>query len=132
LAIAGTPLAQRPDAITTLQPSLVEVATSQDMEILDAGYLHQHTFDGYAGQEYAIYVQFLSVNAADVPRNVALIAPDGREATRLCNRGRILQGGSNLTLTCLLDRSGTWRVNVLGREGESVGTYFIGVERLDA
>jgi hypothetical protein len=84
-AFGGTPLAlvERPQLHMT--PSHVEAAVSQDVEILDAGYLHEHTFKGVPGQEYAIYVQFLSLTAKRVNRNVMIVDPNNGEAGQRCH-----------------------------------------------
>jgi hypothetical protein len=129
--IEGVPLVDAPGAAFIMSPSLQEKATTQDMEILDSGYMHEHFFEGKAGEEYVIYIQFLSVNASNVPRNVVVADPDERNATKDCIAGNILKGGSNVTLSCVLTKSGTYRVRIIGREGESIGAYFIGVQKLD-
>jgi hypothetical protein len=33
--------------------------------------------------------------------------------------------------TCLIDVTGVWRVLIMGRDQESVGAYFVGVQKLD-
>jgi hypothetical protein len=78
----------------------------------------------------AVYVQFLSLSANRVSRNVVLLRPNGSNATGGCERGTILQGDNNITLTCVLDTTGTWKIRILGRQGESVGVYFVGVEQM--
>jgi hypothetical protein len=130
-AFNGTPLAMidRPQLLMT--PSRVEAAVKQDVEILDAGYLHEHTFKGEYGGEYAVYVQFLSLNAKKVARNVMIVDPNNGEAGRRCEAQQMLQDGTNMIFTCTVDVPGTWRVLILGRDTESVGAYFIGVEKLD-
>lgn len=129
--VNGIPLSQVEDAVYYVSPVLSAPANSQSMEILDAGYLHEHTFQAQQGREMAIYVQFVSMNANRVGRNVAVLGPDGKSADDVCYRQRILKGDSNVAFTCLIDVSGTWSVRVLGRDTESVGAYFIGVESID-
>ena len=130
-AFGGTPIASidRPQLLMT--PSHVEVASPKDVEILDAGYLHEHFFEGRAGQEYAIYVQFLSLTAKRVNHNVMVVDPNNGEAGRRCTIQSMLKDGTNVIYTCYVDVPGTWRVLILGRDQESVGAYFIGVEKLD-
>lgn len=129
--INGTPFDEVEYAPFVMTPSYVEKATGQDIEIMDDGYMHEHYFDGLAGQEYAIYVQFLSVSANNVSRNVVLVDPDEKNAMDTCETGTMLEGNNGITMTCILDKSGRWSVRIVGREGESVGTYFIGVENLN-
>lgn len=130
-AFQGTPIAliNRPHLLMT--PSRVEPAVAQDVEILDAGYLHEHIFNGVSGGEYAIYVQFLSLNAKKVARNIMIVDPNKGEAGQRCAAQQMLQDGTNMIYTCLIDVPGTWRVLILGRDTESVGAYFIGVQKLD-
>ncbi len=127
----GTPLAELEDAPLLLKPSHSEIATARDIEILDNGYLNEHTFEARAGEEMLVYVQFLSVNANRVSRNVMIVDPNGNDASGQCLRDTILKGDTNITFACVMQRSGTYSVRVLGRDGESVGTYFVGVESLD-
>jgi hypothetical protein len=131
LEFNGTPLADLENAPLLLTPSHSEIANTRDMEILDNGYLNEHTFEARAGEEMLVYVQFLSVNANRVSRNVMIMAPNGKDAGGQCFRDTILQGDTNITFACLIQQTGTYRVRVLGRDGESVGTYFVGVESLD-
>lgn len=132
VAYEGTPLAELENVPLLLTPSHSEVATDRDMEILDNGYMNEHTFEARSGEEVLVYIQFLSVNANRVSRNVAILDPDGNDARGQCFTDTILKGDNNVTFTCLIQRSGTYRVRVLGRDGESVGAYFVGVESLDA
>lgn len=127
-AIDGVPLADVEDAPLRVEPSQVKAIQRTDTNVIEPGYAHEYTFSGAANQEVALYVQFLSVAANRVSRNVALLRPDGSDASALCHRDAILQGDNNITLTCSLDTSGTWKIRILGRNGESVGVYFVGVE----
>jgi hypothetical protein len=102
----------------------------QDADVLENGYLHEYTFDAVSGNEYAIYVQFLSFAANAVSRNVVVLRPDGTDAGANCQRDHILEGDNNITYICAIDMTGTWNVRILGRDGESVGAYFIGIERM--
>jgi len=127
----GTPIKDVPNAPLMLTPAISEPIQQEDIEVMDHGYLHEYNFEASAGDEMAIYVQFLSVDANKVSRNVVLLDPNEANRTSICERGRILQDGDNgVTMICPLDVSGEWSVRVLGRSGESVGVYFIGVERM--
>lgn len=114
-----------------ITPSRVEIATAQDVEVLDAGYLHEHYFNAIGGGEYAVYVQFISITAKKVSRNVMIVDPQNGEARERCLTQRILDDDTNIAFICNIDMSGRWRVLILGRDQESVGAYFVGVERLD-
>jgi hypothetical protein len=131
VAFNGTPLAMIDRPQLRMTPSHVEAALPQDVEILDAGYLHEHRFQGQYGTEYAIYVQFLSLTAKKVARNIMIVDPNNGEAGRRCETQQMLQDGTNMIYTCMIDVTGEWRVLILGRDTESVGAYFIGVEKLD-
>lgn len=126
----GMPLANVPDAPLRIAPSMSAQASGQAMEIVDAGYLHEHIFNAIGGREYAIYVQFVSLNASQVSRNVVITRPDGTDFTRNCQQQRIIQGDNNVAYTCLITQSGRYAVRILGRAGESVGAYFVGVTTL--
>lgn len=106
-------------------------AEVQDATVLEAGYTHQYEFNARSGQVLAVYVQFLSVAAQNVPRNVVIFDPDGIEASGICERDAILQDGTNIIYICPIDKSGTWSVRILGRSEESVGAYFVAVRELE-
>jgi len=129
--IEGTPIQDREDAIIIMTPAQSNEASNQDVEIMDHGYLHEYKFRGSIGTSYAIYVQFMSVSANHVSRNVAIIDPVGEDMTRLCERQRILEGDMGTAFICQVNSSGQWAVRILGVTGESVGAYFVGVEKLD-
>ncbi len=126
--IDGVPISQVDDAPARITPSESKPIQNNDANVLEPGYVHEYTFAGTRGREYAVYVQFLSLGANRVSRNVVVLRPDGSQATGLCESSVILQGDNNITLTCPLDVTGTWSVRILGREGESVGAYFVGVQ----
>jgi hypothetical protein len=111
-------------------PAVRTSTGGRDADVLDPGYSHQYTFEAQAGDQYGIYVQFLSVGAARVSRNVAVLRPDGSSATETCEHESILQGDNNVAYICDIHSSGTWSVRILGREGESVGAYFVGIEQI--
>lgn len=128
--VDGVPLEQVNDAPLVMKPSQSEPLEARDTDVLEPGYLHEYTFVGQPGREIAIYVQFLSLAANRVSRNVVVMRPDGSNATPTCQRDAILQGDNNITLTCPVDVGGEWKVRLLGRANESVGAYFVGVEAL--
>lgn len=124
----GVPLEQIEDAPLILPAAVSEPAQQRDTDVLDHGYTHEYTFSALRGQQLAIYVQFMSLGANRVSRNVAILRPDGSDATRSCIQDRILQGDNNVTYICDINVDGIWRVRIVGRRGESVGAYFVGVE----
>jgi len=130
--VEGVPLAQAgDDAVMAVAAAQSEPAQVRDTDVLDNGYLHEYKFDGVEGDTALIYVQFLSLTANRVSRNVAVVAPGGRNIADDCARDRILQGDNNVTFTCELPRTGEYVIRILGRTNESVGAYFVGVERYD-
>lgn len=130
--VDGVPLRDLEDAPLRVVPAQTELLEERDTDVLEPGYEHEYTFTGSRGQEVAIYVQFLSIAANRVSRNVVVLRPDDTNATDQCETGTILQGDNNITLTCLLDTTGVWKVRILGRETESVGAYFVGIEPMGA
>jgi hypothetical protein len=131
--IDGVPLYQVAEAPVIVRSSFTKPLNNEnrDANVLDPGYAHEYTFEASDGAEMAIYVQFLSLGANKVSRNVVLVRPNGNDATGICEHNAILQGDNNVTLTCPIDENGRWKVRILGRAQESVGAYFVGVERMD-
>lgn len=130
-AVNGVPIEDIPDAVLVVPPSQSKPIVNREMDILANGYNHEYTFDAAVGEEVAVYVQFLSVAANAVSANVAILAPNGQNYVDFCQRDRILQGGdSNVAFICPISISGVWKVRVLGRNEQSIGAYFVGVERL--
>lgn len=133
--IDGVPIEDIEDAPAIMTPSQSSEASSQQVDVLDHGYLHEYTFEARSGQEVAIYVQFMSVNAADVNANVRILDPDDLivppETCPSLGEDGLLGGEGNVTFNCFINRTGTWKVRVLGINGESIGAYFVGVETLD-
>jgi len=127
----GVSLEESTDAIYRMQPVVEEVAQQQGVEIMDAGYLHEHTFNARQGEQYAVYVQFLSLSANRVSRNVLLLDPAGNDAQGQCIREQILEGDNNVAFICLIHMTGEWRLRILGRDNESVGAYFVGAQKLE-
>jgi hypothetical protein len=128
--INGKPLSQVEDAPLLVAPAQTKPLTHQDADVLEPGYAHEYTFAANNGQDVAIYVQFLSIAANHVSRNVVVLRPDDSDATSKCERDAILQGDNNVTFTCAIDANGIWKVRILGRDKESVGAYFVGVQNM--
>ncbi|MEP7291453.1 MAG: hypothetical protein ABI835_06695 [Chloroflexota bacterium] len=128
--IEGVPINLVEDAPLLIEPSQSKALESRNVDVIEPGYEHEYTFEGRFGQDAVVYVQFMSVAANRVSRNVVVIRPDGSDATGACEQDAILQGDNNVTLTCPMDAAGEWKVRILGREGESVGAYFVGIEQI--
>ncbi len=128
--INGTPIEAIDNAPLIMTPQQNKEASGQGTDILDHGYLHAYTFTAVAGQTYAVYVQFMSFNANIVSRNVVILDSNGDDATGRCKIDTILEGDNGIAFICDTHLDGTWEVRVLGRNGESVGAYFVGVQRL--
>lgn len=124
----GVPLRNVEGAAYILPASQVEMAEVRDTDVIDDGFVHEYTFEGRRGQEMGIYVQFLSLGAGRVSRNVAIVRPNGSDGRAACETDRIIEGDSNIVYVCRIDADGLWRVRIVGRAGESVGAYFVGVE----
>jgi hypothetical protein len=129
--IDGVPLEQVADAPAVAPAAQSEPIDARDADMLEPGYLHEYAFEAVVGNTAAVYVQFLSLGANRVSRNVAILDSSGRDRTADCDRSAILEGDNNVVYQCPIDRAGTWRVRILGRNGESVGAYFVGVEWLE-
>ncbi len=128
--IGGTPIAYVANAPLYIQPSQSKPLQGRDADVLEPGYEHEYTFAGSQGGDVAIYIQFLSVAANRVSRNVVLLRPDNSNGISTCEKDTILEGDNNITLACTLDTTGIWKVRILGREKESVGAYFVGVQSM--
>jgi hypothetical protein len=129
--IDGKPLSEVSNAPLLVEPSQSKpLNENRDANVIEPGYVHEYTFDAERGAEMAVYVQFLSLAANKVSRNVVVLRPNDSDATSACEHNTILQGDNNLTLICRIDDSGTWKVRILGRDQESVGAYFVGAERM--
>ncbi len=128
----GVPVDQLPDPALVVPADQTTAlrAGQQEMQVLHDGYVHEYRFEASAGSEVAIYVQFLSLTAKAVRRNVAVLDASGQDARGRCQRDAILQDGSSIIFTCRANQSGTWTVRIFGKEGESSGAYFVSVERL--
>ena len=130
----GLPVEDVPFAAATIEPARSVEASSQDVNVLEAGYVHEYRFEARSGEEVYGYVQFMSVSASDVSSNTVIINPQGQitdySVCEFLGDSGILGGEGNVTFTCRINITGEWRVRILGIGGESVGAYFIGVESL--
>jgi hypothetical protein len=129
--IEGTPIYDRADAVYLVQPSQSKAVDRTDAvaDALEPGYAHEYVFDATSGEELAVYVQFISMTAQRVSRNVAIFDPMGQAASELCRSDTILQGDTGIVFICNVSQTGKWRVRIFGREGESTGAYTVAVQR---
>jgi hypothetical protein len=129
--IEGTPIYERADAVYRVQPSQSKPVGRADAvaDALEPGYAHEYVFDARSGEELAIYVQFISMTAHRVSRNVAIFNPIGQDASGVCQSDSILQDDSGIIFICNINQTGKWKVRIFGREGESTGAYTVAVER---
>jgi hypothetical protein len=127
--IDGTPLSERPDAVYVVEPSQQKALDRSDAvaDALEPGYAHAYTFDARINEEVAIYVQFISMTAHGVSRNVAIFNPAGEDASGQCSSDSILQDDSGIVFICNINQGGLWQVRIFGREGESTGAYTVQV-----
>lgn len=128
--VEGTPIGDVKDAIYIMPPSQSNEASNQEVDIMDHGYLHEYVFSARAGTTYAVYVQFMSLNANAVSQNVVVLDEQEFDVTNTCERETILEGNQGVAYVCTAMSSGDWSVRILGVTGESVGAYFVGVESL--
>lgn len=98
-------------------------------DVLDAGYAHEYTFIPLMGDEVAIGIQFFSPTATNVGPNVAVLDPLDVNAEQHCERDAIFQDDSGIAFICQINQPGQWKVQILGRQGESTGVYVITVDR---
>jgi hypothetical protein len=131
--IEGTPIYDRADAIYYVQPSQIKIVerTKPSADALEPGYAHEYTFEARMGEELAIYVQFISMTAHRVSRNVAIFDTMGQDASNRCQSDSILQDDSGIIFICNINQTGRWQVRILGREGESTGAYTVAVQRFE-
>lgn len=109
----------------------VELKRNQPVsDVLDAGYAHEYIFPVEQGEELAIGIQFFSPNAQKVGANVAVLDPDDINAESRCQRDKILMDGSSVAFICQVHKTGSWKLHVFGRDGESTGVYVITYDRM--
>jgi hypothetical protein len=128
--IDGVPLDDVEDAVLQVEPSTTRALSRAEpqSDTLAPGFSHEYELFANSGEDFAVMVQFLSPSANDVPRNVAVIDPNGRDAGRRCQGESILEGNAGIAFLCRPDVGGTWRLRILGRSGESTGLYFVSME----
>lgn len=130
--IDGTPVEYRVDAPLVVTASASRPVQSEEPigDTLLPGFAHEYRFAATAGEEVAIMVQFISPTAKSVQRNVAVMTPNGQDASSVCERGQILQDNSGVTFICNISQTGEWKIRMFGRENESSGAYVVAVERM--
>ncbi|MCA0455772.1 MAG: hypothetical protein LCI00_17480 [Chloroflexi bacterium] len=99
-------------------------------DVLDPGFAHEYVLAAKAGEELAVAVQFFSPTAKDVGSNMAMLDPDGLNASAQCERGSILTDGSSVTYICKINKTGNWRLQLFGHSGESTGVYIVTYQRM--
>lgn len=99
-------------------------------DVLDPGFAHEYILKASKGEEIAIAVQFFSPTAHKVASNMAVLDPDGYNASSQCERGSILTDGSSVTFVCKVDKSGDWKLQIFGHSGESTGVYIVTYQRM--
>lgn len=99
-------------------------------DVLDPGFAHEYLLKASKGEEIAIAVQFFSPTAHKVASNMAVLDPDGYNASAQCERGSILSDGSSVTYVCKINKSGNWKLQLFGHSGESTGVYIVTYQRM--
>jgi len=132
--VAGIPIAEITAPALVVEPEKIERIAfgASIVDTLNDGYAHQYEFAVSAAQEVVVFVQFLSPMATHVNENVAILDSSGRNAEARCTRDAIVGGNTGLTFTCRVNDSGFWAVRIFGQEGQSVGVYFVSVNRLQS
>ncbi len=102
---------------------------SPSTDVLDSGFAHEYTFSATAGEEIAIAIQFFSPTATTVDKNVAILDASNFNAENHCQRDQIFTDNSGTAFICQVHQSGTWKLQVFGRENESTGVYIITYDR---
>ncbi len=133
--VEGVPIEEIGEfAPATVPPSQSKQANNRDVDVLDHGYNHEYTFRVSPGDEILGYIQFMSVSAGNVPKNILIIDEDDKviqdDRCIFYGDNGLLGGQGNVTFSCFPRTSGIWKVRVLGIQGESVGAYFVGVETI--
>ncbi len=99
-------------------------------DVLDPGFAHEYVLKAEQGEELAVAVQFFSPTAKRVAANMAMLDPDGINASAQCERGSILTDGSSVTYLCKINKTGNWRLQLFGSSGESTGVYIVTYQRM--
>jgi len=127
LSIEGTPIGEIPNIILTIEPIKSEALRSESplSDVLDAGRVHEYRFNAASGSEVDIGIRFFSSTAHNIVENIAVLNPAGEASTNVCQQDSIMGDGADLALICTISMSGTWRIRILGIDGESTGAYVI-------
>ncbi len=128
-AINGVPLAQADNAAALAPAAQSKQANSRDADIIENGYLHEYRFLASTAQQITVNVQFYSLAAKRVSHNIAVVGADGIDIFPRCSQTAASEVDTAVNVTCSIVNPGTYLVRVLGRSGESVGAYTIGVQR---
>ncbi len=121
LAQFNLPGAPMPDNPT---PQVIEPGTPMQ-GTLAAGTTQEFRFQGREGAILMVAIQFLTLPAdTDCSGAIVLIDPDGYRAAVSGDTNFLgATGGSVLEYT--LDRTGIWRLRLIGQEGHSAGLYML-------
>ncbi len=114
----------QPNKSETLQPE------KPVNDVLDPGFAHEYILKASKGEELAVAVQFFSPTAHKVAANMAMLDPDGFNASSQCERGSILTDGSSVTYICKINKTGDWKLQLFGHSGESTGVYIVTYQRM--
>ncbi|MBZ0281892.1 MAG: serine/threonine protein kinase [Anaerolineae bacterium] len=127
LSIEGTRIADIPDIVLTIEPIKSEMLRTEAplSDVLDTGRVHEYRFNAASGSEVDIGIRFFSSTAHNIVENIAVVNPAGEPSTQVCQQDSIMGDGADLALICSISMSGTWRIRLLGIEGESTGAYVI-------
>lgn len=127
LDFGGTPIAEVPNAILTIQPIKSDALRPEAplSDVLDAGRIHEYRFNAASGSEADIGIRFFSSTAHNIIENIVVLNPAGEVSTAVCQQDSIMGDGADLALICNISMSGTWRIRLLGIDGESTGAYVI-------
>lgn len=130
--VNGVPIDQVVNPALVVEPEKTEsIAFGESLvDSLNDGYAHEYEFNVRTGQEVVVFVQFLSPMASRVNENVAVLDASGRDAESRCTRDAIVGGNTGVTFTCRINSTGQWSVKIFGRDGQSIGVYFVSVNQL--
>ena len=77
VSLDGIPVQDVQNAALFIEPMVSEEIDGQSVNVLDHGYVHEYSFYARSGDEYAIYVQFVSLDMSGVDANTIVLDPDG-------------------------------------------------------
>jgi hypothetical protein len=61
---------------------------------------------------------------------MAMLDPDGYNASAQCERGSIMTDGTSVTYLCKINKTGSWKLQLFGHSGESTGVYIVTYQRM--